>query len=206
LRSEAPFQLRLANRTPTRASFRIVNRPPTEMPRTIALFDMDIPIWLRPMMETEPNGLTGLSVAQLVRGWLLLHTVFELIYNRDTRRGIAEHATRKPFDHYLCRPPISVAALNPARRKTAPPRPRMIFFRPPRRSPTLRRCAYRTTLGPAIAYDHQAARSPAPRRTGTPAATPLSAIERGVLGGVALAAARRSPVNYLTYSICVKLT
>jgi hypothetical protein len=63
------------------------------MPRTIALFDMDIPIWLRPMLETEPNGLTGLSVAQLVQGWLLLHTVFELIYNRDTRGGIAEHAT-----------------------------------------------------------------------------------------------------------------
>src|SRR5262249_51739635 len=37
LRSEAPFQLRLANRTPTRASFRIVNRPPTEMPSTVAL-------------------------------------------------------------------------------------------------------------------------------------------------------------------------
>ncbi len=93
LRSEAPFQLRLTNRTPTRASFRIVNRPPTEMPRTIALFDMDIPRWLRPMMDTEPKGLLGLSVAQLVRGWLLLHTVFELIYNRDTRSGTADHAT-----------------------------------------------------------------------------------------------------------------
>lgn len=85
LRGEAPNHLRLRNRTKTRAQFRRVGTPPKEMPATIALFEMDIPRWLYPLLDTKPNELEGLPVRQIVGGWLLLHEVFRIIRERDVR-------------------------------------------------------------------------------------------------------------------------
>lgn len=85
LRGEAPNHLRLQSRAGTRARFRRVETPPKDMPATIALFEMDIPRWLYPLLHTKPNELDGLMVRDMVGGWLLLHDVFGIIRERDAR-------------------------------------------------------------------------------------------------------------------------
>lgn len=77
---EMPEHIRLIKRRGNRASFEVVKRPPERFHTTIAMFAMEFPDWLEPVLQQVPEELSGFSILQLIQGWLLIRQVFEEIY------------------------------------------------------------------------------------------------------------------------------